>query len=152
MAVFYPTVCVCVHVHAQSHPTLCDPTDCSPPGSSVHEILQARILEWVPIPSSRWSSRPRDQTHISCIAGGFFTHWPTWEALIQPCSYPNRIKVTTLFLVCHSFQSTLLSLTSLKLPSSPLSTILLPFYRLSSILQIKWKLLHEANQLIEEIN
>ena len=50
------------------------PIDCSPPGSSVHGgILQARILEWVAMPSSRGSSQPRDQTHVSCIAGGFFT-------------------------------------------------------------------------------
>ena len=58
---------------------LCDPMDCSPPGSSVHGILQARILEWVAIPSSRGSSWPRDQTHISwlsCIAGGFSTTEP----------------------------------------------------------------------------
>ena len=47
--------CVCVLV-AQPHPTLCDPTDRSPPGSSVHGILQAKILEWVAIPSSRGSS------------------------------------------------------------------------------------------------
>ena len=47
--------------------TLCDPVDCSPPGSSVHGMLWARILEWVAMPSSRGSSRPRDQTHISCI-------------------------------------------------------------------------------------
>ena len=46
---------------AQSYLTLCDPTDCSPPGSSVHGILQARILEWVDMPSSRASSQPRDQ-------------------------------------------------------------------------------------------
>ena len=46
---------------AQSCPTICDPVDCSPPGSSVHEILQARILEWVAIPFSRGSSHPRDQ-------------------------------------------------------------------------------------------
>ena len=46
-------------------PTLCDPTDCSPSGSSVHGILQARILEWVPRPSSRGSSGPRDQTWVS---------------------------------------------------------------------------------------
>ena len=46
----------------QSCPTLCDPMDCSPPGSYVHGILQARILEWVTIPSSRGSSQPRDQT------------------------------------------------------------------------------------------
>ena len=53
--------------------TLCHPMDCSPPGSSVHGILQARILEWVAIPFSRGSSWPREQTHVSCIAGGFFT-------------------------------------------------------------------------------
>ena len=54
-------------------PTLCDPMDCSPPGSSVHGTLQAGILEWVAMSSSRPSSQPRDRTHISCIAGGFFT-------------------------------------------------------------------------------
>ena len=47
--------------------------DCTLPGSSVHGILQARILEWVTVPSSRESSQPRDQTHVSRIAGGFFT-------------------------------------------------------------------------------
>ena len=51
----------------------CDCMDCSPSGSSVHEILQAGILEWVAIPFSRGSSRPRDQTHVSCIAGRFLT-------------------------------------------------------------------------------
>ena len=54
-------------------PTLCNPVDRSPPGSSVPGILQARILEWVAMPLSRGSSHPRDQTHVSCIAGGFFT-------------------------------------------------------------------------------
>ena len=52
----------------------CDPMDCSLPGASVHGILQARILEWVAISSSRGSSPPRDQTPISCIEGGFFTN------------------------------------------------------------------------------
>ena len=47
----------------------CDATDCSPPGSSVPGILQARILEWVAFPFSRGSSQPRDQTQVSCIAG-----------------------------------------------------------------------------------
>ena len=46
--------------------TLCDPVDCSPQRSSVHEILQARILEWVAISFSKGSSQPEDQTHISC--------------------------------------------------------------------------------------
>ena len=57
----------------QSCLTLRDPMDCSPPGSSVHGILQARILEWVAMPSSRGSSQPRDPNQISRIAGGFFT-------------------------------------------------------------------------------
>ena len=63
----------------QSCPTLCDPVDCSPPGSSVHGILQARILEWVAISFSRGSSRPRDQTQVSCIAGRCFNLWTTRE-------------------------------------------------------------------------
>jgi len=50
--------------------------DCSLPGSSVHGILQARILEWVVIPFSRGSSRPRDQTWVSCTAGRFFSSEP----------------------------------------------------------------------------
>ena len=53
---------------AQSCPTLCDPMDCSPPGFSVHGIFQARILEWVAIPFSRGSSRPRDRTWVSYTA------------------------------------------------------------------------------------
>ena len=57
---------------AQSYPALSNPVDCSPPGSSVCGILQARILEWVAIPSSRWSSRPRDQTQVSRVAGGLY--------------------------------------------------------------------------------
>ena len=52
----------------QSCPTLCNPIDCSLPGSSFHGILHARILEWVAMPSSRGSSQPRDRTHISCIS------------------------------------------------------------------------------------
>ena len=57
----------------QPCPTLCDPMDCSPPGSSVHGILQARTLEWVAIPSSGGSSQPSDRTWVSCSAGRFFT-------------------------------------------------------------------------------
>ena len=58
---------------AQLSLTLCDPMDCSPPGSSVHGILQARILEWLPFPSPGGSSPSRDGTQVSRIAGGFFT-------------------------------------------------------------------------------
>ena len=57
----------------QSCPTLFNPMDCSLPGSSVHGILQARILEWVAVPFSRGSSQPRDRTQVSHIAGRFFT-------------------------------------------------------------------------------
>ena len=67
----------------QSCPILCDPMDCSPPDSSVHGILQARILEWVAIPFSRGSSWPRDWTQVSWITGRFFTIWATKEALLQ---------------------------------------------------------------------
>ena len=56
-------VCVCAH----SCSTLCYTMDCSPPGSSVHGILQARTPEWVAMPSSRRSSPPRQQTRISCL-------------------------------------------------------------------------------------
>ena len=62
---------------SQSCLTLCDPMDCSPPGSSVHEIFQTRILEWVAISFSRGSSQPRDRTRVSCTAGRFFTYWAT---------------------------------------------------------------------------
>ena len=59
----------------QSYPNLWDPMNCSPPGSSVHGILQARILEWVAISFSRGSSRPRDWTQVSRLAGRCFTVW-----------------------------------------------------------------------------
>ena len=66
---------------AQSCPTLCNCMDCSSPGSSVHGILQARILGWVAITSSRVSSQARDQTQVSCIAGRYLTVWATGK----PC-------------------------------------------------------------------
>ena len=66
---------------AQSCLTLCDPLSCSLPGSSVHGISQARILEWVAVSFSRGSSWPRDRTYVSCITGRFFIVWATREAL-----------------------------------------------------------------------
>ena len=66
---------------AQSCPTLWDPMDYSPPGSSVHGILKARVLEWVAISFSRRPSQPRDQTQVSCIASGHFTVWATREVI-----------------------------------------------------------------------
>ena len=66
----------------QSCPTLSDPMDCSPPGSSVHGILQARILEWVAISFSRGSSQPRDWTQVSRIVDRRFNLWTTREATV----------------------------------------------------------------------
>ena len=65
---------------SQPCPSFCDPMDSSPPGFSVHGILQARILEWVAFPFSRGASQPRDQTWVPCTAGSFFTIWVTEEA------------------------------------------------------------------------
>ena len=79
---FLYSLLVCM-LSSFSRVRLCNPMDYGPPGSSVHGILQARILEWVAMPSSRGPSGPRDQTHISCssrIAGGFFTTEPVGEA------------------------------------------------------------------------
>ena len=61
--------------------TLCDPVDCSPSFSSVHGILQVRILEWVAVPFSNGSSWPGDWTRVFCIAGSFLTVWATRKAL-----------------------------------------------------------------------
>ena len=70
----------------QSCLTLCEPRDCSPPGSSVHGFLLARILEWAAISFSRGSSWPRDWTQVSCIAGRFFTISATRE---RTCKMPG---------------------------------------------------------------
>ena len=75
----HPLVSVLV---IQSCLTLCDPMDCSSPGSSVHGVIQAKILEWVAISFSKGSSRPKDGTQISCTAGRFFTIWAAREAHI----------------------------------------------------------------------
>ena len=74
----------CVCFVTQSCLTLREPMDCSPPGSTVQGIFQARVLEWVAVAFSRGSSRPRDRTHpsyISCIGGQILylcTNWETW--------------------------------------------------------------------------
>ena len=68
------TLCACVQ-WLQSCPTLCKPVDCSPPGSSIRRILQARILEWVAMPSSRVSSWPTDRTQRSKTHLLHLLHW-----------------------------------------------------------------------------
>ena len=72
---------LCKMAYAQSlSPDYCYLMDCSLPDSSVQGILQARIMEWVAMPSSRGSSWPKDQTLISCIGRWVLRHWVTWEA------------------------------------------------------------------------
>ena len=78
------TTCCCCCELLKSCPALCNPMDCSLPGSSVHGILQARTMEWVAISFSRGTSLPRDWTHtsyVSCIARWILYYWATWEAL-----------------------------------------------------------------------
>ena len=85
---------------ARSCPTLCDPMDCSPPGSSVHGILQAGILESVAIPSSRGSSQFRDRTHVSYVAGRLLSEPPGSEDM-----YENLPPRRELRLVCGMYLS-----------------------------------------------
>ena len=92
---------VCVHVYVlvtQLCQTLCHPTDYSPPGSSVHGLSQARILEWVAIPSSRGYSQTRDQTLASCTAGRFSTVWATREGYSYSYYYLNFLNISVLLL------------------------------------------------------
>ena len=74
----YPQSILCLVAQLYVRP-FGDPMDWSPPGSSVHEILQARILEWVAIPFSSAFSRPKEWTWVSCTAGRFFTVWASRE-------------------------------------------------------------------------
>ena len=71
-------------VKSLSRVQLCNPMDCSLPGSSVHGIFQAVVLEWIAISFSRGLSQPRDQTQVSRIAGRFFTVWVTRESPACP--------------------------------------------------------------------
>ena len=92
----------------QSCLTLCDPMDCSLPGSSVHAILQTRILEWVSMPSSRGPSRPRDWTCVSCVScigkqvlyyscyvGSLLPSWPAITLYLNIlCCVESRQEIT----------------------------------------------------------
>ena len=80
---------------------VCDPMDYNLPGSSVHGILQTRILEWVAVPFSRGSSWPRNGTQVSCIAGRFITVWPTREAWLYKGN--RKIQIFERNLPCLKF-------------------------------------------------
>ena len=110
--------------------------DCSLPGSSVHGVLQTRVLEWVVIFSSRGSSQPRDRTCISCIGRWILYHWTTREALWPSSGYLNENKnahrckmlVSLCHLLGHWTQGWLVSHMTFPLPCSRLhhTRILLP--------------------------
>ena len=114
---------ICIHILyscsvTKSYPMLWHPVDSSRPGCSVHEIFQARILEWVAISSSRGSSQSRDQTHISCmscVGRQILYPWNTWEAsgVYIPLPFEFPIQVTTVHQVEFPFLHSMFSLTIL---------------------------------------
>ena len=92
-------------MHAQSYPTLCEPTDCRLPHSSIHGIFQPRTLEWLAISYSRGSSQPRDQTRVSCgfcFAGGFFTTEPHEKPLNEVPRGAKFIETQSITMVARS--------------------------------------------------
>ena len=83
-------------------PTLCNPVDCSLPGSFLHGILQARILEWVAISFSRGSSWPRDQTGVSCIGGRCFNLWATSSVISK--NYTTASRCSLCLLIASAYE------------------------------------------------
>ena len=94
----YTYICCLV---AKSCPTLCDPMDCSPPGSSVRGISQVRTLEWIAISFCRGSSQPRDQTLTSCISKRILYHWAT-IGLPHTCTHTHTYTHTHLHTYIHT--------------------------------------------------
>ena len=142
-------VCVCVCEVAQSFWTLYNPMDCSPPGSSVHGILQARILEWVAISFSRRPSWSRDQTHISCIWGSFFTTLATREVLnFCVLSLLGNCKVM-IFIILIIFLLILVRQSSFLIRFFPSSICLL--IHAVHIGKSKWMTNFKANELLFSI-
>ena len=112
---------------------LCDPMDCSPPGSSIHGVLQARILQWVAIPSPRGSSWHRDWTHVFCVSGiasGFFTIEPSGKK-------PLMVVIKSI--------SNILFLPLLILKILPLLTVS-GFGNLWSAVHVRFSFFHPANK------
>ena len=84
----------------------CDRVDCSPPGSSVHGILQARILERVAISFSRGSSQPKNLTRVSCIVGRWFTNWAMREVHTCIYIYVKCICINVTYILSYTFIKT----------------------------------------------
>ena len=125
-----PKLCCCLV--AKPCQTLCNPMVCSPPGSSVHGISQARILEWVTISFSRGSSRPRDWTCISCIGKQILYHWATWEAHRSAKLLLSYIK----YHLCMMFLSSLFcSIARLSIPAQIPHHFLFRCFKISFAIQ-----------------
>ena len=92
------TLCIPQVLVTQRCPTLCDPMDCNSSGTSVHGIIQARILEWVATSFSSESSKPRDWACVSCIAGGFFIIWATREDVFLKYWFKGELEPSFNFL------------------------------------------------------
>ena len=107
----------------------CDPIGCSPPGSSVHGILQARILEWVAISSSRGASWPRDWTQVSCTAGSlphcrWILYWLSHQEAKKTCELflcPFEMPFKSLLHVLHPKNIFLYDLRAISLKCNPQS-------------------------------
>ena len=98
----YTYTYICMYVCVLSHSVVCDPMDFSPPGSSVHGIFQARVLEWVAISYFRGSSRPRNQIHSSCFScmdRWTLYHCATWEA--HMCAYIYTYVCIYIYIYIH---------------------------------------------------
>ena len=91
----FGTICACKSL--QSCPSLCNPMDCSPPGSSVHGILQAEYWDGLPHPSPGDPPNPGIEPTSPALAGGFFTTNATWEALGMTCLPLNRISLWKIY-------------------------------------------------------
>ena len=119
-----------------------NPMDCSLPGSSVHGILQAKILEWLAISFSRGSSRPRDRTQVSCIVGRHFTVWATKLNWIQKIKLLIKSTTVQLYSICLYFGLRALSRKYLTLFSLPFywthcnKDISDPFYLLGFVIRL----------------
>ena len=103
--IFFPETCShwssTAAVVVQPCPALCDPMDCRPPASSVHGVLQARILEWVAMPSSRGSSHPRDRTcmsWVSCIGRKILYHWAEFNPWVGKIPWRRKREPTPVLL------------------------------------------------------
>ena len=135
---------------AQSCPTLCDSVDCNLPGSSVLGILQARILEWVAMPSSRESSQPRGRTHVSCyscIGRWILYHCSSWEAWSLELVYFVHMTLHICRTAIPFFPYPQPLLTTILLSASMKVKVL--FTQLSPTLVTPWTVAHQAPLSVE---